>query len=143
LAEQPDQLVARVPTTAPVEQFSDRHVGEPEGVVELAVGEQAAIGGDPGAVELELDPAVENGPQRELFGFTRCAPHVRDPSLASNTMIPIAEVGDHGITPSTHLGNPGLVEEWGRGAVVRWLYAIGLEPERIAFLNMALLCGRR
>jgi hypothetical protein len=31
-----------------------------------------------------------------------------------------------------------LVRQWGRGAVVRWLDAIGLEPERIAFLNMAL-----
>jgi hypothetical protein len=34
-------------------------------------------------VEFELDPAVENGPQRELFGFTRCVPHDRDPSLGS------------------------------------------------------------
>jgi hypothetical protein len=82
LTEQPDQLVARVPATALVEQFPDRHVGETKGVVELAVGEQPAIRSDPGAVEIELDPAVENGPQRELFGFTRCVSHDRDPSLA-------------------------------------------------------------
>jgi hypothetical protein len=75
LAEQPDQLVARVPTTAPVEQFRDRHVGESEGVVEVTVGEQAAVGSDPGTVELEIDPAVENGPQGRLFGFTRRTPH--------------------------------------------------------------------
>src|SRR5829696_10022134 len=35
--------------------------GETEGVVQLAVGEQAAVRGDPGAVELELEPAVEGG----------------------------------------------------------------------------------
>jgi len=31
-----------------------------------------------------------------------------------------------------------LVPEWGFGAVVRWLRALELEPDRIAFLNMAL-----
>jgi hypothetical protein len=57
-----------VPTTSPIEQFSDRHVGEPEGLVDFAVGEQQpAIGGDPGAAEFELDPAVDHGPQRELL----------------------------------------------------------------------------
>jgi hypothetical protein len=81
LAEQPDQLVAGVPTTAPVEQFRDRHVGEPDGVVEVAVGEQPAIGGDLGTVELELDPAVENGPQGRLLGFTRHVSHDHAPSV--------------------------------------------------------------
>jgi hypothetical protein len=33
-----------------------------EGIVQLAVGEQAAIRGDPGAVELELEAAVEGDP---------------------------------------------------------------------------------
>lgn len=31
-----------------------------------------------------------------------------------------------------------LVREWGFGGVVRWLGKLGLEPERIAFLNVAL-----
>jgi hypothetical protein len=31
-----------------------------------------------------------------------------------------------------------LVQEWGFGGIVRWLKAISLEPETIAFLNMAL-----
>jgi hypothetical protein len=48
-------------------------------VIQLTVGEQAAVGGDPGTVELELDPAIESGSQREFFGFTRrystIAPH--------------------------------------------------------------------
>jgi hypothetical protein len=38
--------------------------GQAEGIVQLAVGEQAAIGGDPGAVELELEAAVEGDPER-------------------------------------------------------------------------------
>lgn len=31
-----------------------------------------------------------------------------------------------------------LVPQWGFGKISKWLNAIGLEPERIAFLNMAL-----
>jgi hypothetical protein len=52
--------------------------GQAEGVVQLAVGEQAAIRGDPGAVELELQAAVEGDPQG-LFRFTR---RVRHPAPA-------------------------------------------------------------
>ena len=52
--------------------------GQAEGVVQLAVGEQAAVGGDPGAVELELEAAVEGDPQG-LFRFTR---RVRHPAPA-------------------------------------------------------------
>ena len=37
--------------------------GQAEGVVQLAIGEQAGVGGDPGAVELELEAAVERDPQ--------------------------------------------------------------------------------
>jgi hypothetical protein len=62
LAEQPAQLVARVLATAAIEELRDRHVGEPEGVIQLAVSEKTAVRGDLGAVEFELDPAVENGP---------------------------------------------------------------------------------
>lgn len=42
-----------------------------------SVGEQATVRRDPGAVEFELDPAIENGSQRRLFGFTRRAPQDR------------------------------------------------------------------
>jgi hypothetical protein len=38
------------------------HGGEAEGVVRLAVGEQAGVGGDPGPVELELEVAAERDP---------------------------------------------------------------------------------
>jgi hypothetical protein len=40
-------------------ELRDRDLGEPQDVIQLTVGEQAAVGGDPGTVEFELDPAVE------------------------------------------------------------------------------------
>jgi hypothetical protein len=40
---------------AAVEQLRDRCVGEPEGVIQLAVSQQTAVGGDPGAVEFKSD----------------------------------------------------------------------------------------
>jgi hypothetical protein len=52
--------------------------GQADDIVQLAVGEQAGVGGDPGAVELELEPAVEGDPER-FFRFTR---RVRHPAPA-------------------------------------------------------------
>jgi hypothetical protein len=40
------------------------------------------VRGDLGAVEFQLDPAIESGSQRRLFGFTRHVPHDRLPSFA-------------------------------------------------------------
>jgi hypothetical protein len=56
--------------------YEGRHTcpGQAEGVVQLAVREQAAIGGDPGPVELELEAAVEPDPQG-FTGFTRRIRH--------------------------------------------------------------------
>ena len=79
LAEQTAQVVACVTATAAVEELRDRHVGEPKGVVQLAVGEKAAIRGDPCSLQLELDPAVEGDPEARHFRFTR---RVRHPRLA-------------------------------------------------------------
>ena len=56
----------------------------PQDVVQLTVGEQPAVGGDPGTVEFKLDPAVESGPQRQLSGFTRRVPHDHAPSVVPN-----------------------------------------------------------
>ena len=50
-----------------------RH-GQAEGVVQLAVGEQAGVRGDARAVELELEAAIEGDPKR-LFRFTRRVRH--------------------------------------------------------------------
>src|SRR5918996_2342646 len=82
LAEQSAQLGACVLATAAVEELRDRDVGKPEGIIEFTVGEQATVRSDPDTVEFELDPTIENGPQRRLFGFTRRVPQDRVPSLA-------------------------------------------------------------
>ena len=76
--------MAGVLATAAVEELRGRDLGDPEGIVEFAVSEQTAIGGDPRPVELELDPVVESGSQRGFFGFTRRVLHDRAPSLVSN-----------------------------------------------------------
>jgi hypothetical protein len=78
LPQQAEQPVADV---LPASAFRERrcsYSGEAEGVVQLAVGEQAAVGGDPGAVELELEPAVERDPQ----GSSRFTRRVRHPAPA-------------------------------------------------------------
>ena len=78
LAQQAEQPVADVLAAPALGEGRCGHRGQAEGVVQLAVGEQAAVGGDPGAVELELEPAVEGDPQG-LFRFTR---RVRHPAPA-------------------------------------------------------------
>ena len=52
LSKQSAQRMARVPATAAVEELRDRHGGEPEGVIQLAVSEQTAVRGDLGAVKI-------------------------------------------------------------------------------------------
>ena len=77
----PQQAEQPVPDVLPAPALGEGRRGrrgQAEGVVQLAVGEQAAVGGDPGAVELELEAAVEGDPQG-LFRFTR---RVRHPAPA-------------------------------------------------------------
>ena len=62
LAQQAEQPV---PDVLPAPAFGEsrrRHGGEAEGIVQLPVSEQAAVRGDLGPMELELDPAVEGDP---------------------------------------------------------------------------------
>ena len=75
LPQQPDQRVTAIPAGACIGEQVTRHRAETESVVELAVGQQSGIGGDPGAMELELQPAVEIEPQRALDRFTRRVRH--------------------------------------------------------------------
>jgi hypothetical protein len=67
LPQQAEQLVADVLAAPPLGEGRGCRRGEPEGIVQLAVGEQALIEGDPGAVELELQAATEGDPRRALF----------------------------------------------------------------------------
>ena len=71
LPRQPDQRVLAIPAGACIAEQITRHRAETERVVEPAVGQQSGIGSDPGAMELELQPAVEIEPQRALDRFTR------------------------------------------------------------------------
>ena len=69
LAQQPRQMVPDVPAAPPLAECRSAHRGQAKRVVQLAIGEQAAVRSDPGTVELELDPAVEGNPKR-LVRFT-------------------------------------------------------------------------
>jgi hypothetical protein len=81
LPKQPGQGVTRVLATAVIEELGDRDRGEPDGIVQLTVGEPTAVRGDPGAVEFQLDPPVETDPQRLLSCFTHRVRHDRTPSF--------------------------------------------------------------
>jgi hypothetical protein len=52
-------------------------VGQAHGIVQLAVGQQAGIGGDRGAAKLQHQPAVKIEPQRLAARFTRRVRHRR------------------------------------------------------------------
>ena len=60
-----------VPAGARIGEHIAGHRAETEGVIEFAIGEQSGIGGDPGAMELELHAAVEIEPERTIGRFTR------------------------------------------------------------------------
>jgi hypothetical protein len=66
--------MAAVPAGACVGEHV-RHRAETESVVEFAVGQQSGIGSDPGAMELDLQPAVEIEPERAVDRFTRRVRH--------------------------------------------------------------------
>ena len=75
LAQQAEQPVADVLAAAALGERRSGHIGQAERVVQLAIGEQPAVGGDPSAVEFQLDPAVESDPQRAIIRFTRWVFH--------------------------------------------------------------------
>jgi len=62
LPQEAEQPVASVLPAPPFGESGCGHRGQAESVVQFAVGEQAAVRGDSGAVELELEPAVEGDP---------------------------------------------------------------------------------
>ena len=69
-------MVLDVPASPTLAERRDGHCGQAEGVVKLAIGEQAAVRSDPRTIEFELDPAVEGDPKR-LLPFTRRVRHPR------------------------------------------------------------------
>jgi hypothetical protein len=76
LAEQARHAMPSVLAGATVDQHLAPEVAQSKNVVEFPIGKQTAVGGDPGTVELELDPAVEIDPKR-LLRFTHRVRHDR------------------------------------------------------------------
>src|SRR5215210_7125714 len=58
---------------------SPADLAQTEDIVEFAAGQQPAVGRDLGAVELELEAAVEHQSQRSVLRFTGCHFHSRHP----------------------------------------------------------------
>ena len=75
LPQQPDQQVASVPAGARLCQSLAAACGQCEHVVQLAIRQQSAIGGDRRAVEPEHHSPVEIEPQRPAVRFTRRVRH--------------------------------------------------------------------
>jgi len=47
---------------ARINEFITNHVGQPECVIEFAIGKQSSVGGNPGTMKLQLQAAVEIEP---------------------------------------------------------------------------------
>ena len=75
LPQQPGEEMARVATSADFRQRATGQVGQPERVIQLPVGQQAGVGGDAAAVELEPQATVEIDPQGRVIRFTRRVAH--------------------------------------------------------------------
>ncbi|EDP63203.1 hypothetical protein BAL199_30537 [alpha proteobacterium BAL199] len=77
LPELGDQGVAVVLAGPAVGQHLPGHLGQTEGIIEFPEGEQSGIGGDPGAVEFQLEAAVKSDPQIGRSRFTRRHLHIQ------------------------------------------------------------------
>ena len=77
LAQQSGQQVPGVPATATFRQRRTGEIGQPERVVEFAVGEQSGVRRDAAALELEPEAAVEIDPESAIIRFTRWVFHPR------------------------------------------------------------------
>ena len=83
LAKQAGQQMAGVLAAPSIRQRLPGEIGQPEGIVEFAVGKQSGVRGDPTAVELQPQPAVEIDPDGPVIRFTRWVSHActADPML--------------------------------------------------------------
>jgi hypothetical protein len=70
LAQEPGKVVSAVPADTRIGKATRGKIGKPEGVVQLSVQEQSAVGADRGTAERRLDRAVELEPQGPRFLFT-------------------------------------------------------------------------
>jgi hypothetical protein len=77
LTQRAGQQVPGVHATTTFRQRRASKIGQSEGVIKLPVGEQTRVGGDPAAVEFQLQAAVERDPQSATIRFTRWVVHPR------------------------------------------------------------------
>jgi hypothetical protein len=66
LPKQSRHRVLAVLACARIDQFITNHVRQPECVIELTVGKQSGVGGDPGTVKLKLQATVEIEPENAV-----------------------------------------------------------------------------
>ncbi len=66
-----------------IRQHRPAEIGQAENLVQLAIGQEPSIGGDPATMEFQLQAAVEIDPQRWEFGFTHRIRH----GLTAKTII--------------------------------------------------------
>jgi len=81
LAQQSCQQVAGVLAAPALRQHRTRQVGQAKRVIELTVGQQPGVGGDPTAMKFQPQAAVEIDPQGTVIRFTRWVSHARAPEL--------------------------------------------------------------
>jgi hypothetical protein len=75
LPQQPSQQMPGVPAPAAFRQRAAGQIGQPEHVVQLRFGEQAGVGSDAAALELQPQATIEIDPQGAVIGFTRRVVH--------------------------------------------------------------------
>jgi hypothetical protein len=130
--------VACVLATAAVEELQERDVGEPEGIVEFTVDEQATVRSGPGTAEFELDPAVRLVADVEQVANHR---HEADERVE-------AEVAEHAREhPARRSKPPGLLDDLAAGRAGCGVAdpgdeaddAVGPEPEARARQPVALV----
>lgn len=71
------QGVAVVLAGPTVGQHLPGHLGQTEGIIEFPESEQSGIGGDPGAVEFQLEATVKSDPQIGRFRYNRRHIHIQ------------------------------------------------------------------
>ena len=83
LAQKPCQEIARVLAPPYLRENVARQRAPPKRVIQLTIREQTGIGGDPAAVEFQLQPPVETDPERPSLRFTHRMRHRRPPIIVS------------------------------------------------------------
>ena len=107
LAQQAGQQVTGVLATAAFRQRRASQIGQPERIIQFAVGQQSGVGGDPAAVEFQLQAAVEIDPQRRRHPIHPLGVPSTRALVDDNTLIFMPDSALLYKEIRTHPGNPG------------------------------------